>query len=208
MHGFMSKLIALMAVKIRCVTARITQVISLSALVAAGLIWKKDLYAAVNHTWTATTPLLVPIWESCLLMHIVDSQISLFTLCFVCVYRVYRVSCVYIFGSLLILPVFRLLSFLTLELWVMITSTFKCFASSDDPWVVRCTPSLSRRHSLTDPLLTLKLSWLSMNSAFLSLVGSDYSLVHVLSLSVYYVSRHLHVFFPELNQILIGFLQV
>ena len=50
MYGFMFKLIALiMAAKFRCVAAGIPQVTSLSALVAAGLIWTSDLYAAVNH---------------------------------------------------------------------------------------------------------------------------------------------------------------
>ena len=60
----MSKLIALMAAKFRCVAEKIPQVTSLSALVAVGLIWTSDL--------------LVPIWNSFLLVYItVDSQISL-----------------------------------------------------------------------------------------------------------------------------------
>ena len=75
----------------------------------------------------------------------------------------------YIFGSLPILPLLRLLSLLIPGLWVYDHIYILIFAYSDDPWVVRCTPSLSSRHSLTDPLLTVKLSSLLINSAFLSL---------------------------------------
>ena len=172
MYGFMSNLIALMTAKFRCVAAGIPQVTSLSARVAAGLIWTSDLYAAVNHARTATTRLLVSIWKSFLLMHMtVDSEISLHFVDWVVLSLIFllrfllRVPCVYIFGSLLILPLFRLLSLLTPRLWVYDHIYILIFAYGDDPWVVRCTPSLSSRYMLTDPLLTLKLSSLSMDSA-------------------------------------------